>query len=132
LTPVFLTVEEALEIHADQLERYGGSPGLRDLGLLESALAMPTATFGGVLLHPTLAEMAAAYLFHITANHPFVDGNKRVGLMAALVFLGLNGLRLGAGSTALVELCLGVAEGKLSKAVVAVFIARHTRPTRRR
>lgn len=69
--PAFLTLDEVLALHADQIERYGGSGGLRDLGLLESAVAAPRATFGGALLHPTLPEMAAAYLFHLVQNHPF-------------------------------------------------------------
>jgi death on curing protein len=94
--PLFLTLDEVLGIHADQVRRYGGSPGLRDLGLLQSALAMPETTFEGELLHGTVFEMAAAYLFHVARNHPLVDGNKRTALMCALVFLGLNGQRLDA------------------------------------
>ena len=85
--PRFLTLDEALLVHADQVRRYGGSHGLRDLALLSSALAMPTASFGGAYLHPSLAEMAAAYLFHIAQNHPFLDGNKRAALATALAFL---------------------------------------------
>ncbi len=72
----FLTLEDALALHASRIARYGGSLGLRDLGLLESALAVPSATFGGQFLHGSLSEMAAAYLFHLVKNHPFVDGNK--------------------------------------------------------
>jgi hypothetical protein len=79
----FLTVDEVLAIHAHLIERYGGSPGIRDLGLLRSALAMPEASFGGETLHATLYEQAAAYCFHSVKNHPFVDGNKRVGLAVA-------------------------------------------------
>lgn len=92
---------------------------------------MPSATFGGVFLHPTLAEMAAAYLFHIVANHPFIDGNKRAGLIAAIVFLGLNGFTLDAEPEPLTELVLGVAAEGTGKAEIAVFIERHLRPTRR-
>jgi death-on-curing protein len=72
--PVFLTLGEVIEIHHDQIERYGGDSGIRDLGLLQSAMAMPAAGFGGRYLHADLCEMAAAYLFHITQNYPFVDG----------------------------------------------------------
>ena len=72
-----LTLDELLAIQADQIRCYGGSPGLRDLGLLRSALAMPETTFEGEFLHGTVFEMAAAYLFHIARNHPFVNGNKR-------------------------------------------------------
>ncbi len=86
MTPVSLSLAEVLEIHRDQIERYGGHAGLRDLGLLQSALAMPAARFGGRYLHGDLLEMAAAYLFHIEQNHPFIDGNKRTGTVAAIVF----------------------------------------------
>jgi death-on-curing protein len=120
--PAFLTLDEVLALHADQIERYGGSPGLRDLGLLESAVAAPRATFGGTLLHPTFPEMAAAYLFHLVQNHPFVDGNKRVGLAAAIAFLGLNDVWLEAEEDDLVALVVGVAAGRVGKAEVAVFL----------
>lgn len=130
MSPVFLTLDEVLALHADQIERYGGSQGIRDMGLLESALAVPAATFGGQFLHGSLHEMAAAYLFHLTQNHPFIDGNKRVGLMAMLAFLGLNDLRLAARENELVTLVLGVAAGRVSKAEVAVFVQRHSRRRR--
>jgi len=128
--PVFLTLDEVLAIHADQIRRYGGSHGVRDLGLLSSAVAMPQASFGGVYLHTSLAEMAAAYLFHIAQNHPFVDGNKRAALAAALAFIWLNDRRLEAGEDELTELVMGIAAGRLSKADAAVFINGHVRPTR--
>src|SRR5260370_603870 len=86
----FLTLDEVLEIHRDQIARYGGASGIGDVGLLQSALAQPPASFGGQFLHADLFEMAAAYLFHIVQNHPFIDGNKRVGTVAAIVFLKLN------------------------------------------
>jgi death-on-curing protein len=123
--PIFLTLDEVLALHADQIERYGGSPGLRDLALLESALGAPRATFGRQLLHGSAAEIAAAYLFHLVRNHPFVDGNKRAGLAAALAFLGLNGLWLEADPDGLAELVLRVARGEASKAEVAEFIRAH-------
>ena len=87
---VFLDVDDIIELHASQLELFGGGAGLRDQGLLESAVAQPQASFGGHLAHDGLFAMAAAYLFHLVSNHPFVDGNKRIGLIAALVFLDLN------------------------------------------
>ena len=124
----FLTLDEVLSLHADQIARYGGSRFVRDLGLLESALAMPAATFGGELLHATLDEQAAAYLFHLVKNHPFVDGNKRTGLVAMLAFLGLNGRRLEAPDDDLTELVRGVAAGRVTKAEVAVFVRRHGVP----
>jgi death-on-curing protein len=122
----FLTLDDVLSLHADQITRYGGSPLVRDVGLLESAVAMPAATFGGERLHASLEEQAAAYLFHLVKNHPFVDGNKRTGLMAMLVFLGLNGRRLEAPDDDLTDLVMGVAAGRLTKADVAVFVRRHS------
>jgi death on curing protein len=127
--PVFLTLDEVLALHSDQIARYGGSDGIRDLGLLESALAVPQASFDGVQLHGSLPEMAAAYLYHLVQNHPFVDGNKRVGLAAAIAFLGLNDLDLDATEDEVVELVLGVARGEVSKSEVAVFLLRHARPS---
>jgi death-on-curing protein len=126
--PVFLTLDEVLAIHADQIRRYGRSHGVRDMGLLSSALAMPQASFGGVYLHTSLAEMAAAYLFHVAQNHPFVDGNKRAALAAALAFIWLNDQRLDAGEDELTELVLGIAAGRVSKSEAAVFISARLHP----
>ena len=92
MTPDFISLQDVLSIHKDQIERYGGSLGVRDMGLLESAIAMPQAGFGGQYFHTDLFEMAAAYLFHLAKNHPFVDGNKRTALATCLVFLSENGL----------------------------------------
>jgi death-on-curing protein len=128
----FLTLDDVLSLHAGQIARYGGSPLVRDVGLLESAAATPTATFGGELLHASLEEQAAAYLFHLVKNHPFVDGNKRTGLVAMLAFLGLNGRWLDAPDDDLTDLVLGVAEGRVTKAEVAVFVRRYVRPRGRR
>jgi death-on-curing protein len=125
IDPLFLTLDEVLGIHADQIRCYGGRPGLRDLGLLQSAVAMSETTFDGEFLHGTVFEMAAAYLFHLARNHPFVDGNKRTALMSALVFLGLNSQRLDAESGALYELVDGVAAGSVDKAEVSVFFRRN-------
>lgn len=125
--PQFLELEEVLQLHADLIERYGGEPGVRDLGLLESALAMPRSGSHGVYFHADLHEMAAAYLFHIVRGHPFVDGNKRTGAMAAFVFLALNDLRLACSNRALVAEVVAVAEGSADKAHVTRFIRRHAR-----
>jgi death-on-curing protein len=130
--PAFLALDEVLALHADQIRRYGGRGGVRDLGLLQAALATPRASYGGGYLHTNVFEMAAAYLFHIVRNHPFVDGNKRTGLMAALAFLGLNDLTLAAAPDALFDLVVGVAEGTSTKAEVAVFLQEHSRPRRPR
>lgn len=123
----FLTVDEVLALHADQIERYGGRGGIRDLGLLSSAVATPQATFGEKYLHHTLHEMAAAYLFHLVRNHAFVDGNKRTGLIAALTFLGINGAELVADPDALYRLVIGIADGSVTKSDVAVFLQANTR-----
>lgn len=90
--PHFLTPAEVLEIHQDQITRYGGRSGVRDLQALLSALGVPQATFDGNYLHADLFEMAAAYAYHLCRNHPFVDGNKRTALACALVFLEMNGV----------------------------------------
>ncbi|MGH7399637.1 MAG: type II toxin-antitoxin system death-on-curing family toxin [Candidatus Rokuibacteriota bacterium] len=124
---VFLTLDEVIALQADQIGRYGGRPGIRDLGLLQSALGTSAATFEGRFLHEGLHEMAAAYLFHIVRNYPFVDGNKRVGLMVMLAFLGLNSRRLDAAPREVEDLVLGIASGRISKAEAAVFVQRHLR-----
>ncbi|MFO0836986.1 MAG: type II toxin-antitoxin system death-on-curing family toxin [Phycisphaerae bacterium] len=121
MTPEFLELADVLYIHNDQIKRYGGDATLRDAGLLDSAVAMPRATFEGRFLHRDLFEMAAAYLFHIVQNHPFVDGNKRTGTAAALVFLEMNGITIEADEDALVELVLKVAQGRADKPRIAEF-----------
>jgi death-on-curing protein len=120
--PVFLTLAEVLEIHQDQLHRYGGRSGIRDLDLLKSALAMPQAGMGDEYFHADIVEMAAAYLFHIVRNHPFVDGNKRTGTVAALVFLVLNGIEIEAEETEFEHLVMRVAEGRADKTDIAAFL----------
>lgn len=122
MTIEFLTVADALELHRAQLERYGGADGLRDRGLLESAVAQAGATFGGDFLHHGILEMAAAYVFHIVSNHPFVDGNKRTGLLAALVFVDLNGIRIQEGSEQLYELTMAVARGDSDVRAIAAVL----------
>lgn len=124
---IFLMLDEVIAIHSDQIGRYGGSIGIRDVGLLDSALAMPQASFDGSYLHETLHEMAAAYLYHIVQNHPFVDGNKRTGLMVAIAFMGLNGVSLVADQDALCEMVVAVAAGQRSKSEVAIFLQENTR-----
>ncbi|MGB0766955.1 MAG: type II toxin-antitoxin system death-on-curing family toxin [Phycisphaeraceae bacterium] len=124
---LFLTLEETLTIHRDQIDRYGGTDELRDGGLLKSALAMPMAQFSGTYLHETPADMAAAYLYHLACNHPFVDGNKRVAAVAARVYLMLNGYRFDPPPEDYERLVLKVASAELSKEDVAVFISAHLR-----
>lgn len=121
----FLELSDILESHLEQIATYGGSSGVRDLDLLDSALAQPQASFGGQFLHSDLCEMAAAYLFHIVQNHPFVDGNKRVGLEAALTFLAINMVEIQASDEELVEMVLATAKGDFSKAEIATFFRNH-------
>ncbi len=117
----FLSLADVLEIHQDQIARYGGAPGTRDLHLLESALGVPAATFGGNYIHGHVFEMAAAYLFHLVRNHPFIDGNKRVGAMAAYTFLALNGYELDAPPMVLAGFVSALARGEQSKSDAALF-----------
>ncbi|RMH57761.1 MAG: type II toxin-antitoxin system death-on-curing family toxin [Candidatus Hydrogenedentota bacterium] len=126
--PLFLELTEGLEVHRSQIERYGGSHGVRDLGLLESAVETPRATFGEVFLHSDLFEMAAAYLYHIAMNHPFIDGNKRTAFVAALVFLRMNGYHVPAADTRNYGLVLGVAEGRIAKSTAAEFFRKYAKP----
>jgi death on curing protein len=125
MADTFLTLDEVLALHEDQIRRYGGAAGLRDAALLSSAVATPRATFDGELLHGTLFERAAAYLYHLARNHPFVDGNKRTALAACLAFLWLNDHEVEAGEDELTDLVIGVAAGRVSKAQVAVFLEEH-------
>jgi len=126
--PQFLKTKRVLQIHESQIELFGGSSGIRDLGLLESALAMPQASFGGTFLHTDLYEMAAAYLFHIVSNHPFLDGNKRTGTATALFFLKLNGIDHDIDDDALTSLVLSVACSETDKEEIAAFFRKHCPP----
>lgn len=118
---IFITVGDAIEIHRRMVQDFGGDPGLRDRGLLESAVAMPRAMFAGDYLHPNVPSMAAAYHYHLCANHPFIDGNKRVAVTVAEVFLRANGLHLDATDDEIVELTLGVASSTIGKQEVTDF-----------
>jgi death on curing protein len=126
MEPVFLGLAEVIEIHHDQIKRYGGRPGILDIGILKSTIAMPYATFDGKYLHTTIYEMAAAYLFHIVRNHPFIDGNKRTGAVASIVFLMLNGIDFQADENDLEEIVLRTAEGKIDKSTIARFFESNT------
>jgi death-on-curing protein len=117
--PPFLSVAEVIALHDVQLVAFGGAAGLREPGLLESAVAMPQMGFGEEYVHADLEEMAAAYLFHLVKNHPFVDGNKRVGFHAAYVFLALNGIVLDMPEGAAYDLVIATAEGRATKAEIA-------------
>lgn len=112
---VHLTVAIVQEIHREALARFGGSPGVRDLALLESAVAAPQATMMGVPIFNDAVELAGAYLFYLCRNHPFVDGNKRAALGACLVFLRLNGIEPEPDGPGWEELTLAVASGELDR-----------------
>jgi death-on-curing protein len=119
----FLTKRLVLSIHRDQIETFGGEPGVRDERLLESALEQPRATFGRQLLHKTVVEQAAAYLFHLAQNHPFIDGNKRVAFAAADTFLRLNGRRLQLSDRAAYKLVTRIASGEMDKVDLVKVLA---------
>jgi len=118
----FLELAEVLVLHDLALELDGGSAGVLSQAALESAVAQPQAEAFGQLLHATLYEQAAAYLFHLSKAHAFVDGNKRTAFLAMVTFLQMNGVELEASEDELFELCLDVAEGKLEKAQVAKWL----------
>lgn len=113
--PKFIEKEDVLSIHDKQIRLYDGLSGIRDEGLLESAISQPQATFGGELLHPTIVEQAAAYLFHINKNHAFVDGNKRTAFDVMVTFLNLNDYELNLTQDEAEELTIQVADDKVSK-----------------
>ena len=127
--PRFVTVEEVLHLHRLLIEDMGGEPGLLNAGALESAVAQPAMTAFGQLLHPTLVEQAAAYLFHLVANHPFCDGNKRIGLHVTLIFLDTNGTDVLGTQDEWYELTMAVARSELTKrALTQRLMSLVTRP----
>ena len=128
LPPDFLTVEDVLDLHAVQLERYGGSAGIRDAGLLESAVMTPRASFGGEYVHADLFQMAAAYAFHIAENQPMVDGNKRTGLASALVFLAINGYDVPDPKGELYTAMIDISARRLNKEGLAELLGKKALP----
>ena len=115
IEPQFLTVTDVLTIHEEQIETYGGIRGIRDEGLLESAVMMAQASFGGEFLHQNLFEMASAYAFHIAENQAFLDGNKRTALVAALVFLDINGCLIFDDEMKLYDAMIAIANREMDK-----------------
>ena len=111
----FLTLTEILELHRRVIEQSGGSSGIRDLGMLESALAQPRMAFGGQDLYPTIIEKTSALGFSLINNHPFIDGNKRIGHAAMETFLVLNGYEIEATVDEQEQVILGVASSQLSR-----------------
>ena len=119
--PLFLDCDQVLRLHRSMIENYSGLDGTRDMALLRSAIAMSQTAYSGHYLHEGLHAMAAAYLYHIVRNHPFIDGNKRTGVAVALVFLAMNGIEVDADEDGLVTITLSVAEGCAEKDEVAEF-----------
>jgi death-on-curing protein len=122
VTVRFLELTDILEIHRSRIELYGGSTGLRDFGMLQSAIAQPQAGFGERYLHVDVYEMAAVYWYHIAKNHAFIDGNKRTALAACLVFLDFNNINIDVDPYKLEEFTIALAEGKVDKAEAAAFL----------
>lgn len=118
----YLSLEQILALHKAQIDEYGGAHGLREVGGLESAAARPRMTFGGEDLYKDVPDKAAALWHSLVMNHPFIDGNKRIGAMAAELFLGLNGIDLGATDEELIEITLATARGEMSAEALAIWI----------
>jgi death-on-curing protein len=112
---LFLSIEDVVDLHDDQLRLFGGAAGLRDRNALESAVAVPASMFDGAFLHDDLFHMAAAYAFHLAENQPFVDGNKRTALNAALVFLDINGFVVVDPHERLYEAMISISARRLDK-----------------
>ncbi|WP_315786940.1 type II toxin-antitoxin system death-on-curing family toxin [Fischerella sp. JS2] len=111
----FIKKSDVIKIHDKLIEKYGGNPGFLNEGLLSSALSMPEMSFGGELLHPTIVEQAAAYFFHISKNHAFVDGNKRTAFAVMVTFLNLNNYELEISDDNAYRLAIKVVENEVSK-----------------
>lgn len=118
----FLTVEQIIEIHDAFLEDHGGLPGIRDKGLLISAVEMPRASMFGEYLHKTIYDKAAAYLFHLVQNHPFNDGNKRTGALTTILFLEENGIKIAFSDESYEEFVINIAKGQKNKEEIAYFL----------
>lgn len=124
----FVPEDAVLAIHERLIRKFGGSLGLRDKGLLESALSQPQQTFCGELLHPTIHEQAAAYLYHLAKNHAFVDGNKRIALATVNAFLKLNGYKLTLSKAKTEQLVIDIVESKVSKEELFVVFENYVQP----
>lgn len=127
-SPKFVTKEQVLLLHELQINRFGGAFGIVNEGLLDSALAQPKGTFFGEFLHREIHDQAAAYLYHLVKNHPFLDGNKRVGAAVMEVFLRINGYVLTLSNEELYNLTMQVAQGQLSKDEVSALIYENMQP----
>lgn len=128
---LYLSLDQLLEIHQRQVERFGGSAGIRDQGALEAAISRPQATFGGEDLYPDPAAKAAALLHSLVANHPFVDGNKRAAAMSAELFLLFNGLELLADENDFEAVTMATARGELAAEELAIWFRQRLEPVER-
>ena len=124
-TPRFISIYQVLNIHQDEINSFGGTSGIRDEGLLDSALAQAQATFGGELLHPTIYDQAAAYLYHLAMNHPFIDGNKRTAFAVMDTFITLNGYSLNLSQEQAYNLVIQVVQKQISKEELSAFLELH-------
>lgn len=127
MTPRFLLFEEIVAFHYDQVTIHGGMQGIRDKHLLESAINMPQATFGGEYLYSTLFEMAAVYAHGIIKNHPFCDGNKRTGILSMMMFLQYNGVKIKFTQEEFYNLAIDIATSKLSIEEIAHILKQHAK-----
>jgi len=126
--PLWMEVVDAVVAHDLQLAAHGGSTGIRDSGLLESALARPKNILAYTESTPSLPALAAAYAFGISSNHPFVDGNKRTALVVSFAFLDVNGIEVTATQEDAFLTILGLAAGEITEAELALWFAEHTVP----
>ena len=124
----FLTFNQVLKLHSLQIEEFGGLDGIKNEGLLRSALAQPESGFGEEYFHKNIYEMAAAYLLHLVKNHAFNDGNKRIAAVTAAVFLQINGHLVIADEDEFEQLVIAAASGKAPKEMIAEFFKRNTQP----
>ncbi len=123
----YLSLEQVLDLHRRQVTRFGGASGLRDRGALEAAVARPQMTFGGEDLYPELTDKAAALMHSLVMNHPFVDGNKRVGALACLLFLLANELEPSFSPAELTVITLATARGEVSAEALSIWLRQRTR-----
>jgi len=122
----FLTLEVVKAIHLNQINRYGGHHGLRDEKLLDSAINYPQVTFDKEYLHADIYHMAASYMYAIIKNHPFIDGNKRTGLMVAILFLAYNDIFITAQDSELYDLTMAAAQSHIIETDLAIFFKQKT------
>jgi death-on-curing protein len=128
MSTIFPTLAQVVKLHQRSIETYGGSPGIKDIGLVESALMAPQQTFGGEDLYPQLSDKAAALWHGLVCNHGFTDGNKRIGLVATSVFLRLNGYKFAISQVQAEEVTLRIASSQLGRQELMKLIVEHIVP----